>query len=1377
MVRSSSRLRSNSTGSTGSSAAAVSSMTTPKTKTKAKAKAAKEAGSAGTTSSTPTSSSSTKKRGRSRTPTTKKQADQDQDQEQQQQEESSSSSLKIAIAIATTPSKTKTPTKNKTTTPAAAGGGGGGGGTKSNTPAIKSNTKATAKRSSLSPKKKKTTPLKTTTTPTKKVEKRSKKKPIIVAVSSSPLKEKPIKRNKLTPADKAAAAAAKAVAAKEKMAASTTTPSSSSDQKKKKKKKKRSTSKNQQKVNPVVAVAAAAAAAAAAPSPVAVPVPVPVPVAPMVVTIFPPNRRESTKSTTTNIRKTKVGDKWVAAKVVVASTPSPSSSSSKSKKNKNMGRNNESHDDDEMVDLPTPPPTIESSTTKMKRKRKRRSSSNKSLAPVSEDGVGVGVGAPAPTSSLKSKSNLFVSPSKNNNNKKIVAITTKDNNNKKKSKKSSTAAVVPSKSKKGTTTPTKKTLLFKKNFDNSSDNNEKDNSNNKFPPTLDARVHRIRHMGYIPGSISAMTSSSGEHNVAVARTDGSYELKSIIDSSTSTSSGSVNNNNSPQHRLITIAETPPITGTKSSSSLNTDDEEDGSDDDDNNNGQQPQQCYDAATSLCWVHPSTSSSSSSSSSSSAAPAVCVGSGPNGNLWTVNFHKSNPIQSIVSSGGGGIFDLTTCDDGSSSSSSSGTDGSSSSLPLVAAACEDGSVRVWRVGESEIQDPPLVTLPSAGAPVLSLVWKLVHVQSSSAAKSNKSCYKTVIFAAIADGTIRKYGLEIEQTNIDDNDIYYSVPNLPKSILRMTIENKGRREPTKVWTLCLLNDDNDNTLVSGNSLGQIQFWNSDTGTLTQTVIQSSNQADVLKIVANKDETKLFASGVDSKIVCLERKKIINASANANAATTDPDDLTALVTSHLTSYRPWKMTISQRPHTHDVKAMSVVSTNDEETLLTGGIDTKICSYSVMVFATTQPQSWYPWPCTKSLISSTTKVLGKTRPKLLSMQRYDSIELYQLSTLKDYKRKRNGIQSLSAEESHRATLAQHPTSIPVGTIRLGGDKDDDDDDDDDMMISSLTSTRMQSSLLSPDGKFLAVSNATSTYVFHLKHAGENDDGSVRLEPMKLVLPSVVQNVSATVFHFVGDDLYVGNSDNRKVHIVRLKTDTNANKKGKNRMDIDDDDDTSSSTMSMHSVSLPESQQNSNNNNCEIELPIQSIHSSEDGKFMVTMSRTQDNAINIFYRKSNKALYEHYWTLPSLGSANDSRPAAIAIVDGNKLAVATYQSHLYLFDIESKSLNEWSEQNGFPIKDNKWTDNSLCGRGYPLRLIPLQQQKDRIIMVRSISKLMTDALTNERTKKTHHVIPHYLSYLLFWGLSMLQHYNLITFRPFQKHLSARNGIVGGHILYL
>lgn len=75
------------------------------------------------------------------------------------------------------------------------------------------------------------------------------------------------------------------------------------------------------------------------------------------------------------------------------------------------------------------------------------------------------------------------------------------------------------------------------------------------PITLDAHVHRLRHMGYIPGSVSAFTpTSTMDGKVVVARTDGSYELKSIISSST-TGHHYADNLSAPKHRLITIAKT------------------------------------------------------------------------------------------------------------------------------------------------------------------------------------------------------------------------------------------------------------------------------------------------------------------------------------------------------------------------------------------------------------------------------------------------------------------------------------------------------------------------------------------------------------------------------------------------------------------------------------------------------------------------------------------------------------------------------------------------------------------------------------------------------------------------------------------------------
>ena len=944
-----------------------------------------------------------------------------------------------------------------------------------------------------------------------------------------------------------------------------------------------------------------------------------------------------------------------------------------------------------------------------------------------------------------------------------------------------------------------------------------------FPPILDARVHRVRHLEYVPGSISAMASTTGRHDgtnecVAIARTDGSYEVKSIL----VVPSSFPDSTTQQEQRLLTMVETPPITGRKTTTSNRGYANQDLTDSNDSENeveeeddGHYPSyQCYDSATSLCWVSPAAST-----------PPVCLGAGPNGNLWIVNFQKSNPIASIIPSGGGGIFDLTTCHCNSNGSNDS-NGGNHDSLPLVAAACEDGSVRVWRViinssRDHEIQDPPLVVISSAGAPILSVAWTLVTAHTLAPAAGGGTTtttrYGTVLFAAVADGTIRKYGVEIDKTTsvMDTYDagnsatatsVLYSVPKVPVSIMRMTMESKGRKEPTKVWTLCLVEDTVDGnttghpnsiapptttTLVSGNSLGQVQFWNADTGTLSQTIIQSSTSADVLKIVANAEGTKLFASGVDSKIVCLERKKLVAPVLTANTSS-NHDDLTSLMTSHLaeTSYRSWKMTISQRPHTHDVKAMVILSTavptSVTETLLTGGIDTKICSYSVVGFAQEQPQSWYPWPCTKSLVSATTSMSRKKkhrrRPKLLSMQRHDSIELYQLEPLKDYRKKTGfGIQSLTAEESHRATLAQHPMSMPVGTIRLGDEKknDDDDDENDAMIISSSSSlTRMQASLLSPDGNYLAVSDAVSTYVFYLKYNGddthdENDSdsdqpGTGPIEPIKLSLPKILQNVSATAFHFVNDDLYVGDSNNRKVHIVRLKRELEAvgdvdETDNGDPMDVDDDKLSPSSAsiaMSIRSVSLPEPRQDTNRNSESIALlAIQSISVSEDGKFLVTMNRSRNNAIHIFLnikdknkRKRRMPQFEHYWSLPSLGNGSDSsRPAAITMMNGNKLAVATYRSHVYLFDIDSKKLNTWSEQLGYPVTDNKWTEDSLCGRGYPLRLIPLKEQTDdsRLIMVRPVIYLF---FLLEQTRDI--VIPHEC-YDHFWVLSIVAKFILAS----------------------
>ena len=57
----------------------------------------------------------------------------------------------------------------------------------------------------------------------------------------------------------------------------------------------------------------------------------------------------------------------------------------------------------------------------------------------------------------------------------------------------------------------------------------------------------------------------------------------------------------------------------------------------------------------------------------------------------------------------------------------------------------------------------------------------------------------------------------------------------------------------------DRDGTVVSSDSLGRVQFWNGQHGTLEQTF--SRHQGDVTCLAVSRDEQSVFASGVDTQV------------------------------------------------------------------------------------------------------------------------------------------------------------------------------------------------------------------------------------------------------------------------------------------------------------------------------------------------------------------------------------------------------------------------------------------------------------------------------------------------------------------------------------
>lgn len=645
-------------------------------------------------------------------------------------------------------------------------------------------------------------------------------------------------------------------------------------------------------------------------------------------------------------------------------------------------------------------------------------------------------------------------------------------------------------------------------------------------PTVNVKVHRVRHLDYIPSAVLSMASS--DSHLAVSRQDGSIELYH-----TTSIPEYIHSKKFTSH-LFPLA---TVAGSKQA----------------------------IAHSLLWVD-----------------KVLVAASPDGTLWTIPFvGRTRQLEARISSGGGGVFDLATCSD-------------LPVVPLVAAACQDGSVRFWQILDGKIQEPPLATLSTAGAPLLSIAWRCVQ-------QLKDYTYKTQVYVGVADGTIRKYHFDFK---IDGDTVQIG---RHFADLRMTVESRGRRTPTKVWTMQALED---GTLATGNSLGQIQLWDTVTGTLVQSFQQSEQGADVLKLVVNPSQTKLFASGVDSRVVCLER--------------TNPTDTI------------WKFTTAHRPHTHDVKCMAIVqgyardNKQPLDILVTAGIDTKLCTYVAAEFAKRRPQVYYPWPSQSPVSSSA----GGTGQRVLSIHRGNQIELYRLDA------------RLPSKQSQKST------SELIGEIALE------------------TPSNLAFSSMSPNGQWIAAANATQLFLFRLHHTSTNNNEEYDLEPQKLSLPKPLDRITVVALHFSGNLLFVADSMNR-VYVVAL-----------------------SETVSIVStVTLPHA----------TELPISSLRTSRSGKFLGVMTKSSMNGVQVFQR-GDDGTYGFYWSVPDLSGA---RPAAIAIIKENQLAIATVSFHVYVFDLEQCKLTPWSQANKFPIE--RWPMEISNRKDFPVRLFTNPKNESQLIM--------------------------------------------------------------------
>lgn len=250
-----------------------------------------------------------------------------------------------------------------------------------------------------------------------------------------------------------------------------------------------------------------------------------------------------------------------------------------------------------------------------------------------------------------------------------------------------------------------------------------------------------------------------------------------------------------------------------------------------------------------------------------------------------------------------------------------------PMVAAGCEDGSVRCFAVGEESLE------LMRSVGPLGDRITSLAFTPNQLGVGP--------LFAGTADGTIHRLDLAAGR-----NTARMTLARRGTATGSGTAAGAGRRgrpsvESVVVWALVVLED---GTVVSADSDGFVQFWDGHLCAHTSRV--ETHTADVLCLAASSDHRSIFASGIDHKVVCLTR---LGGSGNQSGG-----------------MGIWGLAHAYRSHQLDVRGLCVVRQTKEqdgstrahprELLLSGSLDTKLCTYHVRRFTEQRPTRLWPFP-------------------------------------------------------------------------------------------------------------------------------------------------------------------------------------------------------------------------------------------------------------------------------------------------------------------------------------------------------------------------------------------------------------------------------------
>ncbi|EAU93462.1 U3 small nucleolar RNA-associated protein 4 [Coprinopsis cinerea okayama7 len=213
---------------------------------------------------------------------------------------------------------------------------------------------------------------------------------------------------------------------------------------------------------------------------------------------------------------------------------------------------------------------------------------------------------------------------------------------------------------------------------------------------------------------------------------------------------------------------------------------------------------------------------------------------------------------------------------------------SSTMLALGCEDGTVRILSLENDTLTH--VRRLGKVKSRMLSIAWGPPIPKTNNNKKPSSSSNSdsdddddddedewedSWLVTGCSDSSVRKWDVKTGQ------------------VLERMGTDKIRGERTLVWSVGVLGD---GTIVSGDSMGMVKFW--DSRTCTQLQSFQAHNADVLCLTISPEGTAVYTSGVDQKTVQFSLIKVASGSSVQSSR--------------------WAQTASKRMHSHDVRALAV---------------------------------------------------------------------------------------------------------------------------------------------------------------------------------------------------------------------------------------------------------------------------------------------------------------------------------------------------------------------------------------------------------------------------------------------------------------------------